>query len=118
MDEEVTISKYIKAASAPSQDYFLSATSSAIYNLQLQEVGLSCHLVVGLLLIAIYMSSFQQFYAIVVKITNDPKLVEWINTDLPGSYWEISEKLFPGIFWGGNIPLFQSFCFEFQRDIC
>ena len=74
MDEQVTPVRYIKAASAPSRDLFLSTASSAIYNVRLQDVLLSCDSLVGLLLIAIYMSSFQQFYAIVVQITNDPKL--------------------------------------------
>jgi hypothetical protein len=115
MDEQVTPVRYIKAASAPSRDFFLSTASSAIYNLQLRDVVLSCDSLVGLLLIAIYMSSFQQFYAILVEITNDQKLLERINTDLPGTYWEISEKLFPGKFWGGMAPRFSSSSLNFKE---
>jgi hypothetical protein len=35
--------RYIRAASAPSRDFFLSTAASAIYNLRMQEVGLGCH---------------------------------------------------------------------------
>jgi hypothetical protein len=115
MDEEVTIIKYILTATAPTRDYFLSAAASAIYNLRLREVGLSCHSVVGLLLIAIYMSSFHQFYDVVVRITNDPALVERIKTDVAGTYYEVSELLFPGKFWGGKSPRFSSSSLDFKE---
>ena len=48
-------------------------------------------------------------------LMNDQKLIERINTDLPGTYWEISEKLFPGKFWGGMAPRFSSSSLNFKE---
>jgi hypothetical protein len=113
--EDGSILKYIKAASAPSRDFFLSPVSSAVYKLRLEEPGLSCHTMVGLLFISIYMSSFQHFYAIVEMIRNDTKLKERIKSDLPGTYWEVSEQLFPDKFWGGKLPRFSSSALTFKK---
>ena len=115
MDEQGTILKYMKAASAPSRDYFLSAATSAIYNLQLKEVGLSCHSMVGLLLIAMYMNRYQHFHAIVGTITKDSCLFKKMQTDLPGTYLETSDILFPNNFWGGKHPRFSPSGFNFKE---
>jgi hypothetical protein len=61
--------KEIILASAPSRDFFLSAAASAVYSLQeKEEKGLDCDTIFGLLLIAIYMSSYQQLYTILLTI--------------------------------------------------
>jgi hypothetical protein len=61
--------KEIILASAPSRDFFLSAAASAVYSLQeKEEKGLDCNTIFGLLLIAIYMSSYQQLYTILLTI--------------------------------------------------
>jgi hypothetical protein len=75
--------RYIRAASAPSSDLFLSLASSAVYNMRLQEEGLGCHTIIRMLLIAMYMSTFQQLYAIVAVITGDAVYLTMIQTDLP-----------------------------------
>ncbi len=99
--------RYIRAASAPSRDLFLSLAVSAVYNLQVQEEGLGCHTTIGLLLIAMYMSTYQQLYAIGAVIKGDEGYFKRMQTDLPGAYWEISDKLYPGRFWGGKHPRFS-----------
>jgi hypothetical protein len=52
--------------------------ASAIYNLQLQEADLGCHTADGMLLIAMYMSSYQQLYAIRAAIKEDEVLLKRI----------------------------------------
>jgi hypothetical protein len=115
MDEEGTILKYIQAASAPSRDFFLSTACSAVYNLRLQESGLSCHSMVGLLLIAMYMNSYQHLYAIVVTIMEDRNLIARIETDLPRTFMETSEMIYPDNFWGGKLPRFVPSGFDFKE---
>jgi hypothetical protein len=70
---------------------------------------------VGLIMIAMYMCSYQQLHAILVTIKGDPELVRRIQTDLPGTYWEISERLFPGLFFGGKHPRFSPSGIEFKQ---
>jgi hypothetical protein len=115
MDEECHILKYIQAASAPSRDFFLSAASSAICKLREQETGLSVQDTVGLLLIAIYMSSYHQFHAVVDYVMNDADLRARIHNDVAGIYFNASEKLFPGKFWGGRLPRFTSSSLNFKK---
>jgi hypothetical protein len=103
----------ITAASAPSRDLFLSAAASAVYNLRQKKDGPSCHTMVGLLLVCMYMSSYQQFYTIMLSIKGDPMLLDRINTDLPSVYWDTSEKLFPK-FWGGAKARFVPSGFDFK----
>jgi hypothetical protein len=108
--------RYIRAASAPSRDLFLSLAASAVYNLQeVQEEGLGCHTTIGLLLIAMYMSTYQQLYAIGAVIQGDEVYLKRIQTDLPGAYWEISDKLYPGRFWGGKQPRFSPSGMDFKK---
>ena len=78
--------RLFRAAPAPTRDYFLSAASSVIYNLREVVVDLRCDTMVGLILIAMYMCSFQQLYAILSTIKGDPELIKRIQTDLPGTY--------------------------------
>jgi hypothetical protein len=115
MDEEGHYLKYIQAASAPSRDFFLSAASSAICKLRQQETGLNCQDTVGLLLIAIYMSSYHQFYAVVDSISNDADIRGSIHNDVAGTYFKVSENLFPGKFWGGKLPRFSSSALNFKE---
>jgi hypothetical protein len=83
--------RYIRMASAPSRDFFLSAAASVIYNLRLKEVDIGCDTMVGMILIAMYMCWYQHLHAIGVAIKGDPGLVKRIQSDLPGTYYEISE---------------------------
>jgi hypothetical protein len=59
---EEVICTFIKVASSPTRDTFLSLAASAVNNLQLQEEDRGCHATVGILLIAMYMSTYQHFY--------------------------------------------------------
>jgi hypothetical protein len=70
---------------------------------------------VGLLMIAIYMSSYQQLYAIVETVKGDPGLLIRIGSDLPRTYWEVSEQLFPGKFWGGRHARFSPSSLNFKK---
>jgi hypothetical protein len=107
--------KQITLASAPSRDFFLSAAASAVYSLQeKEEFCLDCGTIVGLLLIAIYMSSHRQLHIILLTVRDDAKLLERIKTDLPGVYCETSEKLFPK-FWGGGEQRFCTSAFDFHH---
>jgi hypothetical protein len=106
---------YIRAASAPSRDLFLSSAASAIYNLGLQEEDSGCHCMVGLLLIALYLSTYHQLYSIIGTIKHNPGLLERIRFDLPCLYAEISEQRFPGHFWSGKHPRFSPSGFDFQK---
>jgi hypothetical protein len=103
----------IVVASAPSRDFFLSAAASAICNLR-QAGGLGCHTLVGLLLIAIYMSSYEQLHTIMRTIKEDPKRLERIKTDLPGAYWDASVGIFEK-FWGGAPARFAPSGFDFKE---
>jgi len=114
-DGERNNNRYIRMAAAPSHDFFLSAAASAIYNLRLKEVDTGCDTMVGMILIAMYMCSYQHLHAILVAIKGDPGLVKRIQSDLPGTYYEISERLFPGNFWGGKHPRFTPSGFDFKK---
>jgi hypothetical protein len=106
--------KEITLASAPLRDLFLSAAASAVYSLQeKEEKGLGCQTIVGLLLIAIYMSSHQQLHTILLTVKDDQTLLERIKTDLPGVCWETSTKLFTK-FWGGSKGRFVPSGFDFK----
>ena len=70
---------------------------------------------VGMLLISMYMSTYQQLYAIGVVIRSDAHLLERIQSDLPRIYWETSERLFPGKFWGGSKPRFVPSGIDFKK---
>jgi hypothetical protein len=61
------------------------------------------------------MCSYQHLHAIGVAIKEDPGLVKRIQADLPGTYYEISERLFPGKFWGGKHPRFSPSGFDFRK---
>jgi hypothetical protein len=107
--------RYIKAASAPSRDLFLSLAASAVSNLRLQEEGIGLHTTIGMLLIALYLNTYQQLYAIVDVIKGDEGFLKRIKTNLPGVYWEVSEKLYPGRFWGGKEPRFSPSGMDFKK---
>jgi hypothetical protein len=62
-----------------------------------------------------YMSSYQQLYAIVTTIKGDPALVQSIRLDLPSTYWETSEQLFPGRFWSGKFQRFSPSGLDFKK---
>jgi hypothetical protein len=62
-----------------------------------------------------YMSTYQQLYAIGVTFKGDTGLLKRIRTDLPGAYWEISEQLYPGKFWGGSSPRFVPSGIDFKK---
>jgi hypothetical protein len=62
-----------------------------------------------------YMSTYQQLYAIVLAIKGNSVFFKRIQTNLPGVYWEISEKLFPGNFWGGKSPRFSPSGIDFKK---
>jgi hypothetical protein len=104
--------KKIVMASAPSRDFFLSTAASAICNLR-QAGGLGCHTTVGLLLIALYMSSYEQLHTIMLTIEKDPTLLERIKTDQPGAYWVTSVDIFEK-FWGGSPARFSPSGFDFK----
>jgi hypothetical protein len=106
---------YIRAATAPSRDLFLSLAASAVSNLRVPEEGLCFHTTIGMLLIAIYMNTYQHLHAIASVIEGDEVYLERIQTDLPGTYWEISEKLYPGSFWGGKHPRFSPSGMNFKE---
>ena len=104
---------YILVASAPSRDMFLSTAASAVYNMRQLDEGPGCHTTVGLLLICLYMSSYQQLHTILRTIKDDPCLLERIETDLPRVYWDTSEQLSPK-FWGGAHARFVPSGFDFK----
>jgi hypothetical protein len=106
---------YIRAATAPSRDLFLSLAASAISNLGVEEEGLDCNTTVGMLLIALYMCTYQQLYAITAVMKGDEGYLKRMKTDLPGTFWEISDKLYPGSFWGGKQPRFSPSGFDFKK---
>jgi hypothetical protein len=72
---------------------------------------------VGMILIAMDMCSYQHLHAIGVAIKGDPGLVKRIQSDLPGTYYKISERLFPGKFWGGKHPRFSPSGFDFKKVV-
>jgi hypothetical protein len=104
-----------RMASAPSRDYFLSTAVSAVCNLRLKQVDIGCDTMVGMVLIAMCMCSHQHLHAIGVAIKGDPGPVKRIQSDLPGTFYEISERLFPGKFWGGKHPGFSPSGFDFKK---
>jgi hypothetical protein len=67
------------------------------------------------LFIALYMSSYQHFNAILAAIKEDEGLLEMIRSDLPGTYWEVSERLFPSKFWSGKNPRFSPSGIDFKK---
>jgi hypothetical protein len=70
---------------------------------------------VGMILIAMCMCSHKHLHAIGIAIKGDPGLVKRIQSDLPGTCYEISERLFPGKFWGGKHPRFSPSGFDFKK---
>jgi len=66
------------------------------------------------LLIAIYMSSYHQFYAVVDYIMKDNDLKVNIHNNVAGTYFKVSEILFPGKFWGGKLPRFSPSALDFK----
>jgi hypothetical protein len=103
----------ILVASAPSRDLFLSTAASAVCNMRQLDEGPGCHTTVGLLLICLHMSSYQQLHTILRTIKDDPCLLERIETDLPRVHWDASEQLFPK-FWGGAHARFVPSGFDFK----
>ena len=114
-DDRGNLMRYISAATAPSRDLFLSTATSAVYNLRQQDEDLGCTITVGFLFIALYMSSYQHFNAILAAIKEDEGLLEMIRSDLPGTYWEVSERLFPSKFWSGKNPRFSPSGIDFKK---
>jgi hypothetical protein len=54
IDGQGNVLRCVRAASAPSRDLFLSAASSIVCNLRLQEAGLGCHTMDAMLLITMH----------------------------------------------------------------
>jgi hypothetical protein len=104
-----------RAASAPSRDFFLSTAASAVCNLRLKGEGIGCHTMVGMLLIAMHMGTYQHLCAIGLTIKGQPGLFERMRTDLPGTHWEISEPLHPGKFWAGKHHRFSPSGLDFHQ---
>jgi hypothetical protein len=78
----------------------------------MSDIG--CHTRVGMLLIAMYMNTYQHMYAIGVSLTVFPEFLDRIRSNLPGTYWAISEQLYPGKFWGGKHPRFSPSALSFK----
>jgi hypothetical protein len=104
----------INTRACPSRDFYISAATSRIHEVMI-NLSPPIDFLIGLIVIALTMSSYEQYYIVLGYLLENKLLDTTRVSDLPKLFYDTSQVVFEfKCFVGGKYPRTQSKAFDFK----